>query len=485
MNEEQKIDTPVSPSEEAVMSGQAVSSEHVVSSQVSTQQENSSGQGKLSQVPDEIKGWNWGAFLLNWIWGIGNNTFIALLMFIPFIGWVFAIVLGLKGNEWAWKNKKWESVEDFKRIQKLWTKWALISIGIFIVFFILLFTILWKLTSVNVNIASEFYKDVSNKNIDAAYLLLVQGDSTSKETFKKFIESHPKYYEIVSTSFSGRSIEGNKAILKGSATLTDGSKLQITVEEEKIGGSWKITSLEGVPKSAEQHILYNKRPATVGNFTFPTAKYSDFSLATTSTMLNPKTATPLVEEYGTPHIEIVKDVNGYSTTKLSQLGVVLNIPFGWSSMGGFDTMERIDFFPASSTRDIENAFDKGTSIDLGVKILDSYGTGATDMHGVISMLDKHVEKVQQVTTKEIDEKNHIFIMKIDTVNNNDLKNKSSSYSIYIQSPIPDSTVWVEIDMRAPKDQFEKYLGLLGLVYNDIDIDWDSLDAYTVEKNKTN
>ena len=41
--------------------------------------ENTSGQGPLAQVPAEIDRWNWGAFLLNWIWGIGNDSFIALL----------------------------------------------------------------------------------------------------------------------------------------------------------------------------------------------------------------------------------------------------------------------------------------------------------------------------------------------------------------------------------------------------------------------
>lgn len=35
-------------------------------------------------VPPEIDRWNWGAFLLNWIWGVGNNTFIALLTLVPF-----------------------------------------------------------------------------------------------------------------------------------------------------------------------------------------------------------------------------------------------------------------------------------------------------------------------------------------------------------------------------------------------------------------
>ena len=86
--------------------------------------ENTSGQGKSAIVPVEIKGWNWGAFLLNWIWAIGNNTWIGLLALIPYIGFVMAIILGIKGKEWAWKNKKWESVDHFQRVQKKWTYWG-------------------------------------------------------------------------------------------------------------------------------------------------------------------------------------------------------------------------------------------------------------------------------------------------------------------------------------------------------------------------
>jgi hypothetical protein len=77
----------------------------------------------------EIKGWNWGAFLLSWIWGIGNNVWIALLAIIPWGGLVMAIVLGVKGNEWAWRAKKWDNIEHFKRTQKTWAKWG---IGIFL-----------------------------------------------------------------------------------------------------------------------------------------------------------------------------------------------------------------------------------------------------------------------------------------------------------------------------------------------------------------
>jgi hypothetical protein len=76
--------------------------------------------GPLGQIPPEIRGWNWGAFFLNWIWGIGNSVWIALLALIPWVGFVMAFVLGAKGSEWAWAAKKWDSVEHFKRTQRTW-----------------------------------------------------------------------------------------------------------------------------------------------------------------------------------------------------------------------------------------------------------------------------------------------------------------------------------------------------------------------------
>lgn len=86
---------------------------------------NTSGQGKSAVIPAEIKKWNWGAFFLSWIWGLGNNVFIALLSLIPGLNLIMSIVLGIKGNEWAWQNKQWNSIEDFLRIQKRWAWWGL------------------------------------------------------------------------------------------------------------------------------------------------------------------------------------------------------------------------------------------------------------------------------------------------------------------------------------------------------------------------
>lgn len=90
---------------------------------------NTSGNGQAAVLPEELKGYNWGALLLSWIWGIGNKTYITLLSFlvafIPFIGCLAALGMniwfGFKGNEWAWQNKHFESVEHFKSNQKKWT----------------------------------------------------------------------------------------------------------------------------------------------------------------------------------------------------------------------------------------------------------------------------------------------------------------------------------------------------------------------------
>ena len=95
--------------------------------------ENTSGQGELATVPEEVKGWSWGAFVLTWIWGIFNSVWISLLCLIPFFSLVWAIVLGIKGNEWAWRNKKWDSIEHFKSTQRSWNIAGIVLFAISIV----------------------------------------------------------------------------------------------------------------------------------------------------------------------------------------------------------------------------------------------------------------------------------------------------------------------------------------------------------------
>lgn len=101
--------------------------------------QNTSGSGVNAVVPAEVARWNWGAFFLSWIWGIGNNTFIAFLAFVPFVNLAMPFVLGAKGSEWAWRNKRWESVETFRAVQRKWAWWGLVLVTLLVLFFIGLF----------------------------------------------------------------------------------------------------------------------------------------------------------------------------------------------------------------------------------------------------------------------------------------------------------------------------------------------------------
>ena len=93
---------------------------------------NTSGTGKDAVIPEGVKGWSWGAFFLNWIWAISNKTWIGLLCLIPYVGFIMSFFLGAKGREWAWRNKRWQSVEHFNQVQKKWSFWGvLLVVGVF------------------------------------------------------------------------------------------------------------------------------------------------------------------------------------------------------------------------------------------------------------------------------------------------------------------------------------------------------------------
>ncbi|MEK7679317.1 MAG: hypothetical protein AAB356_03905, partial [Deltaproteobacteria bacterium] len=66
-----------------------------------------SGKSKMSEIPKEIEGWNWGAAGLTWIWGASHRVWISFLVFIPIVNFVVLIYLGLKGSELAWRADKW------------------------------------------------------------------------------------------------------------------------------------------------------------------------------------------------------------------------------------------------------------------------------------------------------------------------------------------------------------------------------------------
>lgn len=84
-----------------------------------------------AELPAEFDRWNWGAFLLNWIWGIGNSVFIALLMFVPLVNIVMIFVLGARGSRWAWRNRTWRDLDHFRSTQRKWAIAGFVVLGFF------------------------------------------------------------------------------------------------------------------------------------------------------------------------------------------------------------------------------------------------------------------------------------------------------------------------------------------------------------------
>ena len=92
--------------------------------------ENGSGV-RGAELPESLKGFNWGAFLMGPIWSLFNQVWIGLIGFISVIPQIpieirllitlaLALYLGFKGNELAWRSKKWSSTAHFANVQRTW-----------------------------------------------------------------------------------------------------------------------------------------------------------------------------------------------------------------------------------------------------------------------------------------------------------------------------------------------------------------------------
>ena len=57
---------------------------------------------------------------MTWIWAIVNNAGMLWILIGCFCSADPNIFLLIKGNELAWQNKRWDSVEAFKAHQRKW-----------------------------------------------------------------------------------------------------------------------------------------------------------------------------------------------------------------------------------------------------------------------------------------------------------------------------------------------------------------------------
>jgi hypothetical protein len=72
-------------------------------------------------VPPELKRWNWGAFFLNWVWALRHGVRTWWYCFLPIVGPFWPFMLGLRGNEWAWKSGEWSDIDAYLKEQRIWS----------------------------------------------------------------------------------------------------------------------------------------------------------------------------------------------------------------------------------------------------------------------------------------------------------------------------------------------------------------------------
>ena len=121
--------------------------------------------GNDSHLLSEARGlgWNWGGFLLPYLWLIGHGRVTPALvlwisMSVPFLGLIHfflypatAIYLGLNGYEVSWRYRGYHSMAGLQESEREWMIWgvvlnllAIFSVFIWLVYFRTMLTGMWE-----------------------------------------------------------------------------------------------------------------------------------------------------------------------------------------------------------------------------------------------------------------------------------------------------------------------------------------------------
>jgi hypothetical protein len=111
---------------------------------------NTSGMGEGYPVPPEASGWTFAGFVP---WGLfsfcnGNSTWglIGLLLWFFGFSMVYWIYIGITGKENAWRNRRFDSVQQYVDTMRAWNNWGIGLLiagiaGIFL-YFVLVFAVI-------------------------------------------------------------------------------------------------------------------------------------------------------------------------------------------------------------------------------------------------------------------------------------------------------------------------------------------------------
>ncbi len=166
------------------------------------------------------KAFNWGAFFGTWIWGLFNKSYKTLWMLLLGLtpaGLYYAIICGLKGNEWAYKNKQWESDEKFKQSQDIQTIiFAILKVVIMpLIYFSIIFALIFSFISV---IGKEIKSspEKASQTLEKIGDLVIGYNSLYFESHK--IEKNENKFYILPKDWASYSFKDKKDIFDTAAT---------------------------------------------------------------------------------------------------------------------------------------------------------------------------------------------------------------------------------------------------------------------------
>jgi len=111
-------------------------------------------ESQYEPTEEDLKKWNWGAFVFTWVWGLHYRMYWALTVFILYavsialgvagilILPLISVVFGLYGTRWGWKMGVWKNWDAFLQVKAKWDKIGKWSLPVVILLFIALVLLL-------------------------------------------------------------------------------------------------------------------------------------------------------------------------------------------------------------------------------------------------------------------------------------------------------------------------------------------------------
>lgn len=228
--------------------------------------------GKItSKMPyDYKKEFNWGALFGTWIWGLVNKSYktlwILLLWCTPW-GLLFAIYCGIKGNEWACKNRDWDNLEQFNKSQE---KQSIIFVILNVV---VIPAIIFALTMTLV-MGTVFYITSSDGNTQKLDKTIEKLETAMNSLGSIYFEGHEitqnenKYY-VLSNDWQGYSFNDKKDILDMAASMASTERNKAEKQSSKYSKTTELPRTKIYSQESKQllgEFIMDKKVQENGSF---------------------------------------------------------------------------------------------------------------------------------------------------------------------------------------------------------------------------